>query len=102
MRSPLVKTAFAGSDANWGRILSAVGNAGVAIDLGRITLKADELVMFEGGSLHAGYSDADGMAVFGKDEFSISIDLGMGKEKATVWTGDLTHEYITINAEYRT
>ena len=100
--SPLVKTAFAGSDANWGRILSAIGNSGVAIDPNNITLKADDLVMFEGGNLHADYSDADGMAVFGKDEFTISVDLAMGKAESTVWTGDLTHEYITINAEYRT
>jgi len=100
--SPLVKTAFAGSDANWGRILSAIGNSGVAIDPKRTTLKADDLIMFEGGNLHADYSDADGMAVFGKDEFTISVSLGMGEAEASVWTGDLTHEYITINAEYRT
>lgn len=100
--SPLVKTAFAGSDANWGRILSAVGNSGVAIDTGKITLSADDVLMFEKGNLHSGYSDADGMAVFRKDEFSLHIDLGMGDQSSTVWTGDLTHEYITINAEYRT
>jgi glutamate N-acetyltransferase/amino-acid N-acetyltransferase len=100
--SPLVKTAFAGSDANWGRILSAVGNAGVGIDTNRITLSADDVLMFEKGNLHPDYKDADGMAVFAQDEFTISVDLGMGSETATVWTGDLTHEYITINAEYRT
>jgi len=100
--SPLVKTAFAGSDANWGRILSAVGNSGVAIEPEKITLKADDLVMFEGGNLHPDYRDADGMAVFGKAEFTIAVDLGMGEATATVWTGDLTHDYITINAEYRT
>ena len=100
--SPLVKTAFAGSDANWGRILSAVGNAGVAIDTNHITLSADDVLMFEKGNLHPDYKDADGMAVFAQDEFTISVDLGMGSETATVWTGDLTHEYIVINAEYRT
>ena len=97
-----MKTAFAGSDANWGRILSAVGNAGVDIDTNRITLSADDVLMFEKGNLHPDYKDADGMAVFAQDEFSIHIDLGMGAEAATVWTGDLTHEYIVINAEYRT
>jgi glutamate N-acetyltransferase / amino-acid N-acetyltransferase len=100
--SPLVKTAFAGSDANWGRILSAVGNAGVGIDPDHITLSADDVLMFAKGNLHPDYRDADGMAVFAQDEFSIHIDLGMGTESATVWTGDLTHEYIVINAEYRT
>ncbi|MFC1536306.1 bifunctional glutamate N-acetyltransferase/amino-acid acetyltransferase ArgJ [Pseudomonadota bacterium] len=100
--SPLVKTAFAGSDANWGRILSAVGNSGVEIDTARISLKADSVTMLESGNLHPDYRDEDGMAVFAKDEFSIHIDLGLGSASATVWTGDLTHEYIVINAEYRT
>jgi glutamate N-acetyltransferase / amino-acid N-acetyltransferase len=100
--SPLVKTAFAGSDANWGRILSAVGNSGVAIDPNRITLSADDVLMFENGNLHPAYRDADGMAVFARNEFGITLDLGMGSASATVWTGDLTHDYISINAEYRT
>ncbi|OIO67294.1 MAG: bifunctional ornithine acetyltransferase/N-acetylglutamate synthase [Zetaproteobacteria bacterium CG1_02_53_45] len=100
--SPLVKTAFAGNDANWGRILSAVGNAGVAIDTNGITLSADDVLMFENGNLHPDYRDAMGMAVFANPEFTITLDLGMGSEAATIWTGDLTHEYITINAEYRT
>jgi len=100
--SPLVKTAFAGSDANWGRILSAVGNSGVSIDTNRITLSADDVRMFEHGNLHPDYRDEYGMEVFAKDEFTISLDLGMGEAASTVWTGDLTHEYITINAEYRT
>ena len=100
--SPLVKTAFAGSDANWGRILSAVGNSGVPIDTNKITLSADDVLMFSKGNLHPDYSDADGMAVFRKDEFTLHLDLGMGDQSSTVWTGDLTHDYITINAEYRT
>lgn len=100
--SPLVKTAFAGSDANWGRILSAVGNSGIAIDTNRITLRADDVLMFENGNLHPDYTDEAGMEVFRQAEFSISLDLGMGNASSTVWTGDLTHEYITINAEYRT
>jgi glutamate N-acetyltransferase/amino-acid N-acetyltransferase len=100
--SPLVKTAFAGSDANWGRILSAVGNAGVEIDTDKISLKADDVIILESGNLHPEYRDEDGMAVFAGDEFSLHVDLGVGNGSATVWTGDLTHEYITINAEYRT
>jgi len=100
--SPLVKTAFAGSDANWGRIIAAAGNAGVAFDADRISLACDDVVMMEQGNLHPDYSDADGMEVFARPEFSITLNLGMGEAGATVWTGDLTHEYITINAEYRT
>ncbi len=100
--SPLVKTAFAGSDANWGRILSAIGNSGVAIDPGTVTLKADDVTIIERGNLHPDYREADGMAVFARDEFTLHVALGMGKACATVWTGDLTHAYITINAEYRT
>ena len=100
--SPLVKTAFAGSDANWGRILVAIGNADADIDPGRIALKADNIVILEAGNLHPDYRDEAGMAVFAQDEFSLTVDLGMGSASATVWTGDLTHEYITINAEYRT
>ena len=100
--SPLVKTAFAGSDANWGRILSAVGNSGIAIDTNSITLSADDVLMFKNGNLDSHYSDELGMAVFSNPEFTITLDLGMGDSSATVWTGDLTYEYITINAEYRT
>ena len=100
--SPLVKTAFAGSDANWGRILSAVGNSGVEINTDNISLKADDVTILISGNLHSDYKDEDGMAVFAKDEFTLHVDLGMGSESSTVWTGDLTHDYITINAEYRT
>jgi len=100
--SPLVKTAFAGSDANWGRILSAIGNSGAEIDRNRITLAANDVRMLEGGNLLPDYRDEEGMAVFAKDEFTLHVDLGLGDASTTVWTGDLTHEYIRINAEYRT
>ncbi|MBL4776080.1 MAG: bifunctional glutamate N-acetyltransferase/amino-acid acetyltransferase ArgJ [Mariprofundus sp.] len=100
--SPLVKTAFAGSDANWGRIIAAAGNAGIAFEADNISLRCDDVVMMESGCLHADYRDEDGMKVFAKQEFSITLNLGMGEASAIVWTGDFTHEYITINAEYRT
>ncbi|RMH52801.1 MAG: bifunctional glutamate N-acetyltransferase/amino-acid acetyltransferase ArgJ [Zetaproteobacteria bacterium] len=99
--SPLVKTALAGGDANWGRILCAIGNAGVEIDRGRLALSADGVAIVDNGELHPDYTDAAGMAVFARDAFTIRVDLGMGEASATVWTGDLTHDYITINAEYR-
>lgn len=100
--SPLVKTAFAGSDANWGRILVAIGNAGIAIDRHKVGLKANDVTMLEAGNLHPDYRDSDGMAAFEKAEFTLYVDLGLGDAEATIWTGDLTHEYIVINAEYRT
>jgi len=100
--SPLVKTAFAGSDANWGRIIAAAGNAGVAFEADDLSLRCDDVVMMESGNLHADYRDADGMEVFAQAEFSITLNIAMGNASATVWTGDFTHEYITINAEYRT
>ncbi len=100
--SPLVKTAFAGSDANWGRILCAIGNTSVEIDRNRVGLSADDVLIIENGELHPDYRDEAGMAVFAKPEFTLHVDLGLGSAAATVWTGDLTHDYIVINAEYRT
>jgi glutamate N-acetyltransferase / amino-acid N-acetyltransferase len=100
--SPLVKTAFAGSDANWGRILSAIGNAGIPIEPDRIAMWADDVHICDKGGVRPDYRDADGMAVFARPEFTLRIDLELGAASARVWTGDLTHEYISINAEYRT
>ncbi len=99
--SPLVKTAFAGSDANWGRIIMAMGNAPVTLDANRVRLQADEVLIMEHGLLHEAYRDEDGMRVFARPEFTLHVDLGLGDGTATVWTGDLTHDYITINADYR-
>jgi glutamate N-acetyltransferase/amino-acid N-acetyltransferase len=99
--SPLVKTAFAGSDANWGRIIMAIGNSHVKLDAKRVRLMADDVLIMEQGLLHSDYRDEQGMAVFAQAEFTLHVDLGLGDGEATVWTGDLTHDYITINAEYR-
>ncbi|MDQ7001767.1 MAG: bifunctional glutamate N-acetyltransferase/amino-acid acetyltransferase ArgJ, partial [Ghiorsea sp.] len=99
--SPLVKTAFAGSDANWGRIIMAIGNSGSFIQSNKVSIKADDVLILKDGNLHPDYTDAIGMAVFAKQEFTLMVDIGLGDASATVWTGDLTHEYITINAEYR-
>jgi len=100
--SPLVKTAFAGSDANWGRIICAIGNSDAPIDPAKVSMKADDVLILQGGNLHPDYRDEMGMAVFAQQAFTLTIDIGLGDGQATVWTGDLTHEYITINAEYRT
>jgi len=99
--SPLVKTAFAGSDANWGRIIMAIGNSGSFIQSDKVSIKADDVLILKAGNLHPDYTDEMGMAVFAKQEFTLTVDIGLGDASATVWTGDLTHEYISINAEYR-
>lgn len=99
--SPLVKTAFAGSDANWGRIICAVGNSDAPIVPAKVSLKADDVLIVKDGNLHPDYRDEMGMKVFAQQAFSLTVSLGLGEASATVWTGDLTHEYITINAEYR-
>ncbi len=106
--SPLVKTAFAGSDPNWGRILAAAGRAGVLLDQSRLALwvstgTADgphmQLVA-RGKSLE--YLESAAARVFSQPEFRVHLDLGLGDGKATAWTCDLTHEYVSINADYRT
>ncbi len=99
--SPLVKTAFAGSDANWGRIIMAIGNSGSFIQPDKVSMKADDVLILKDGNLHPDYTDEMGMRVFAKQEFTLTVDIGLGDASAMVWTGDLTHEYITINAEYR-
>jgi len=100
--SPLVKTALAGQDANWGRIMAAIGNSGEAVRADHIHIFADDVHICQAGVVHPDYLDVAGMAVFAQNEFTIVVALGLGDASATVWTGDLTHEYIRINAEYRT
>jgi glutamate N-acetyltransferase/amino-acid N-acetyltransferase len=100
--SPLVKTAIAGADANWGRIVMAVGKAGERIDRDRLAVRiGGHLVTANGGPV-AGYDEAP-VARHLKDnqEVEIAVDAGVGTGAATVWTCDLTHAYITINADYR-
>jgi glutamate N-acetyltransferase/amino-acid N-acetyltransferase len=105
--SPLVKTAFAGSDANWGRLLMAAGRAGVPFDQTKINLwigvqQADELQLVANGT-PAEYEEVDAAAVFAEPEFMIQLDLGSGGGgTAVVWTTDLSHDYVRINADYRT
>lgn len=104
--SPLVKTAFAGGDANWGRILAAAGRAGVQIEQSNLALwlgdEADgELQLVEKGT-SAEYDISRINAILKAPEFAVRLDLGLGNAQATVWTCDLTHDYVTINANYRT
>jgi glutamate N-acetyltransferase/amino-acid N-acetyltransferase len=99
--SPLVKTALAGEDPNWGRIVMAIGKSGAAADRDLLTIRFGDLLVAEAGWVAPSYREEDGAAYFKQAEIEISVDLGMGQGAATVWTCDLTHGYITINADYR-
>ncbi|QYK41773.1 MAG: bifunctional glutamate N-acetyltransferase/amino-acid acetyltransferase ArgJ [Paracoccaceae bacterium] len=99
--SPLVKTAVAGEDPNWGRIVMAVGKSGAAADRDRLTIRFGDLVVARDGWRDPGYREEDGAAYMKQAELVIGVDLGLGTEARTVWTCDLTHRYIDINADYR-
>ena len=99
--SPLVKTAIAGEDPNWGRIVMAVGKSGQKADRDRLSIRFGDILVAENGWVSPGYSDAEGAAYMKKDSLVIGVDLGVGRSSATVWTCDLTHRYIEINADYR-
>lgn len=101
--SPLVKTAFYASDPNLGRILAAIGYAGIDdLDVSRICLYLDQVLVAENGCRAMRYNEADGQRVMRNQEISIRVLLGRGSATSMVWTCDLSHEYVTINAEYRT
>ena len=101
--SPLVKTAFFASDPNLGRILAAIGYAGVDdLDGGAVDLHLDEVKVVSGGGRDPGYEEAQGQRVMQREEIVIRVLLRRGDASATVWTCDLSHDYVTINAEYRT
>ncbi|WP_111412401.1 bifunctional glutamate N-acetyltransferase/amino-acid acetyltransferase ArgJ [Billgrantia lactosivorans] len=100
--SPLVKTALYASDANWGRILAAVGRAPVRdFDVERVTIDLGDVRLVEHGGRAAGYTEEQGSRVMREEEIGIRIALGRGSESATVWTSDLSHDYVSINADYR-
>jgi glutamate N-acetyltransferase/amino-acid N-acetyltransferase len=99
--SPLVKTAVAGEDPNWGRIVMAIGKSGAPADRDLLTIKFGDVLVAEKGWVAAEYSEEAGAAYMKASELQIGVDLGLGQGSATVWTCDLTHGYITINADYR-
>lgn len=99
--SPLVKTAIAGEDANWGRVVAAVGKSGALADRDRLSIRFGDMVLAENGWRAPGYDEAAASAYMKGDHLVIGVDLGMGRGKRTVWTCDLTHRYIDINADYR-
>jgi glutamate N-acetyltransferase / amino-acid N-acetyltransferase len=101
--SPLVKTALFASDPNWGRILAAIGRAGLpSLDVEAIQVYLDDVLIAEKGGRAESYLESSGQAVMDQERISIRIHLNRGKYQETVWTTDLSHDYIKINAEYRT
>ena len=99
--SPLVKTAIAGGDANWGRVVMAVGKAGEPADRDRLAIRFGDTQVARDGLAVEGYDEDPVAAHLAGDEVDIGVDLGLGDGRATVWTCDLTHGYISINADYR-
>ncbi len=99
--SPLVKTAIAGEDPNWGRIVMAIGKSGAAADRDRLSIRFGDVLVAENGWVAPGYREEDAAAHMREAEVTIAVDLGLGEGAATIWTCDLTHGYIDINADYR-
>lgn len=99
--SPLVKTALAGEDPNWGRIVMAIGKSGAAAERDRLTIHFGDIMVAENGWVSPSYSEELGARYMQKQDLLIAVDLALGEAQATVWTCDLTHQYITINADYR-
>lgn len=101
--SPLVKTALFASDPNWGRILAAVGRAGVSeLDVDAVSLSLNGVLIAEKGARAASYTEEAGVAAMAPEDLVITIDLGRGEKSATLWTTDFSYDYVKINAEYRT
>ncbi len=99
--SPLVKTAVAGEDPNWGRIVMAVGKSGAAADRDTLQITFGDILVAENGWVAASYTEEAGSNYMKQQDIVIGVDLGLGTGTSTVWTCDLTHGYITINADYR-
>jgi glutamate N-acetyltransferase/amino-acid N-acetyltransferase len=99
--SPLVKTMVAGADPNWGRIVMAVGKAGEKADRDRVAILIGDFPVAKNGVVVPGYDEAPVAEYMKGDEIAITVDVGVARGKFTVWTCDLTHAYIRINADYR-
>ncbi|MBF9038058.1 bifunctional glutamate N-acetyltransferase/amino-acid acetyltransferase ArgJ [Rhodobacterales bacterium LSUCC0246] len=99
--SPLVKTAAAGEDPNWGRVVMAVGKSGAVADRDRLTIKFGDILVAENGWVSPDYREEQGAAYMKQQELRIAVNMGLGMGAATVWACDLTHGYISINADYR-
>lgn len=99
--SPLIKTAVAGEDPNWGRVVMAIGKSGAAADRDLLSIHFGDIIVAENGWVAPSYREQDGAAYMKNDDLVIAVDLGLGEGAFTAWTCDLTHAYIQINADYR-
>ncbi|MBS0125659.1 bifunctional glutamate N-acetyltransferase/amino-acid acetyltransferase ArgJ [Thetidibacter halocola] len=99
--SPLIKTAIAGEDPNWGRVVMAIGKSGAAADRDRLTIRFGDILVAENGWVSPGYREDQGASYMKNQSLTIHADIGLGQGQATIWTCDLTHGYISINADYR-
>jgi len=99
--SPLIKTAIAGEDPNWGRVVMAIGKSGAAADRDLLSIRFGDILVAEKGWVSPDYSEEQGATYMKQQDLKIGVDLGLGGGTATVWTCDLTHQYIAINADYR-
>lgn len=99
--SPLVKTAIAGEDPNWGRIVMAVGKSGAKADRDTLTIRFGDILVAEKGWVSPGYTEEAGATYMKNDQITVSVDLGVGTATDTMWTCDLTYRYVEINADYR-
>jgi len=99
--SPLVKTAIAGEDANWGRVVMAVGKAGEPADRDRLAISFGDIRVAVDGARDDAYDEAAASAYMKNDEIRVRVDLGLGRGKARIWTCDLTKAYVEINGDYR-
>ena len=99
--SPLVKTAVAGEDPNWGRIVMAIGKSGASADRDKLSIRLGDILVAEDGWVSPTYKEVDGAMYMKRQRLNLNVDLGLGTGEATVWTCDLTQSYIQINADYR-
>ena len=99
--SPLVKTAIAGEDPNWGRIIMAVGKAGVSLNLNNLSLSFGDIVIIQNGKLYSNYNEVDAAEYMKNENIEININLNSGSKNFSSFTMDLTKKYIEINADYR-
>ncbi|MEL6948326.1 MAG: bifunctional ornithine acetyltransferase/N-acetylglutamate synthase, partial [Pseudomonadota bacterium] len=99
--SPLVKTAVAGEDANWGRVVMAIGKAGEPAERDKISIRFGDVAVAHNGARLLNYSEEAASAVMRHAEITIGVDVGVGQGEARVWTCDLTKQYVAINGDYR-
>ncbi|MEM7710860.1 MAG: bifunctional ornithine acetyltransferase/N-acetylglutamate synthase, partial [Pseudomonadota bacterium] len=99
--SPLVKTAIAGADPNWGRVIMAVGKSGARADRDKLTIQFGDITVAQDGQVASDYTEKAGAAYMARDEILLTVDLGVGTAADTMWTCDLTKRYVEINADYR-